>query len=110
MKQFPRSVIGIAVGIGLAFAAFSGTVAAEERTCRGTLGAITVDNLRVPQDASCTLNGTYVTGTIKVERNASLTANGVRVVGNIQAENHRSVVVKQSSRIGGSIRAAAPLY
>jgi hypothetical protein len=28
---------------------------AEERTCRGALGAVTVDNLRVPQNATCTL-------------------------------------------------------
>ena len=77
---------------------------AEERTCRGTLGAVTVDNLRVPQYAACTLNGTYVKGTIKVERRASLLARGVRVVGNVQAENAKSVIVKNSSRIGGSVQ------
>jgi hypothetical protein len=34
----------------------------------GTIGGRTVDNLKVPQGATCTLNGTYVKGTIKVER------------------------------------------
>ena len=33
---------------------------AEERSCRGTLGQVTVDNLRVPQGATCTLSGTHV--------------------------------------------------
>jgi len=92
------------VATALPLGIFPATAGAEERTCTGTLGAITVDNLRVPQNASCTLNGTYVKGTIKVERNASLVANGVRVIGNVQAENHRNVVVRQSSRIGGSVQ------
>ena len=77
---------------------------AEERTCRGTLGAITVDNLRVPQGAACTLNGTRVQGTIKVERDATLTANGVRVIGNVQGENAANVRVVGGSTIGGSVQ------
>jgi hypothetical protein len=55
---------------------------AEERVCRGALGAITVDNLRVPQNATCELTGTRVKGTIKVQRNAVLRAAQVRVIGN----------------------------
>lgn len=77
---------------------------ADERSCRGSLGAITVDNLRVPQKATCTLRGTRVKGTITVQRGATLIATSVRVVGNIQAENHKNVVVKGSSRVGGSIQ------
>ena len=66
---------------------------AEERKCRGALNAVTVDNLKVPKGATCTLNGTKVKGTINVSRNATLIATNVKVVGNIQAENHRRVVV-----------------
>jgi hypothetical protein len=76
---------------------------AEERTCRGTLGAITVDNLRVPDRATCTLNGTTVQGTITVGSRAVLRAVDVRVVGNVQSENARRVVVRSSS-VGGSIQ------
>jgi hypothetical protein len=76
---------------------------AEERTCRGTLGAVTVDNLRVPQGATCVLNGTRIKGTLKVERGATLKAAGVRVVGNVQAEGALRVKVA-SSHIGGSIQ------
>ena len=84
-----------AVGIGAPAAS------AEERSCRGTIGAITVDNLRVPQGESCVLQGTKVKGTIKVERAASLQASKVSVVGNVQGENARAVLVGNST-IGGS--------
>ena len=63
-------IIGVlAMGAGLFVAA---PASAEERTCRGTIGAVTVDNLRVPQGATCTLNGTHVKGTVKVQRGATL--------------------------------------
>jgi hypothetical protein len=75
----------------------------EERACRGTLGRISLDNLRVPQGAKCTLNGTRLNGTIIVQRGAVLVANGVRVNGNIQGENSRNVIVRRS-RVGGSIQ------
>src|SRR3712207_3461874 len=75
---------------------------AEERTCRGTLGAITVDNLRVPSGASCTLQGTTVQGTVKVESRATLVASAIRVIGNVQAENAARVVVRDGSSVGGS--------
>ena len=77
---------------------------AEERTCRGSLGAITVDNLRVPNGASCTLDRTYVKGTVKVEGNATLVATSIRVVGNVQAENAARVIVRGGSRVGGSVQ------
>ena len=77
---------------------------AEERVCRGTIGATTVDNLRVPQYASCVLLGTRVKGTIKVEFNATLRAEDVLVIGNVQAENAKSVRVLDGSRVGGSVQ------
>jgi hypothetical protein len=76
---------------------------AEERTCRGTIGAVTLDNVRVPQGATCTLDGTRVQGTITVGSRATLRAVQVRVVGNVQAENARHVLVRASS-VGGSVQ------
>jgi hypothetical protein len=76
---------------------------AEERTCRGTIGATTVDNLRVPSGATCTLTRTRVKGTVKVQRGATLYASAIRVIGNIQAENARRVNVA-GSHIGGSVQ------
>jgi len=77
---------------------------AEERICRGTIGATTVDNVRVPDYASCVLLGTRVKGTIKVELEATLRAEDVVVIGNVQAENARSVRVMDGSRVGGSVQ------
>lgn len=101
MKVFRTALIGMAALLAvLAPQAAYG----EERSCRGTLGAITVDNLRVPQKATCTLQGTRVKGTITVQRGATLIATSIKVVGNIQAENHKNVVVNGSSRVGGSVQ------
>ena len=77
---------------------------AEERTCRGTIGSATVDNLRVPQGASCTLNGTKVEGTVKVERNATLVAKAIRVKGNVQSEGFKNITLRQSSVVVGSVQ------
>jgi len=76
----------------------------DERTCRGTIGARSLDvDIRVPSGATCRLKGTRVDGNVKVYRNATLVATGVRVGGNIQAENAKSVVVT-GSRVGGSVQ------
>ena len=94
-----------AVAIAVAgLAALPQVAVAEERTCRGKIGAATVDNVRVPQGASCTLNRTYVKGTVKVERKATLRATNVRVIGNVQGENARRVKVVNGSRLGGSVQ------
>ena len=88
------------VAVGL----WPATAAAEERVCRGTIGARTLDNVRVPEGATCVLQGTYVKGTVKVERSATLRAERVRVIGNVQGENARRVTVVQDSRVGGSVQ------
>lgn len=106
-KGTAKAVYGVAAGIiamALSAALLLPAVAqAEERVCRGALGAITVDNLRVPQDATCELTGTRVKGTVKVQRNAVLRAANVRVIGNVQGENARNVAVR-NSRVGGNVQ------
>jgi hypothetical protein len=77
---------------------------AEERACRSTIRAVTLDNVRVPQGATCTLLGTRVKGTVKVEARATLRAEDVVVIGNVQAENAREVEVLDGSRVGGSVQ------
>jgi hypothetical protein len=77
---------------------------AEETTCRGTIGAETHDNIRVPDGATCTLLGTFAQGTVKVETGATLVAVDVHVIGNVQAEGAASVTVRSGSFVGGSIQ------
>jgi hypothetical protein len=99
-----RRVVLIALASALALVVAVPVALAEERVCRGTIGTTTVDNLRVPQGATCTLDGTRVEGTIKVENRAKLYANGVRVIGNIQSEGFQTIVVREGSRVGGSVQ------
>jgi len=98
-----RAALLAAVCVAAAAPLGASASAVEERTCRGSLGAITVVNLRVPQGAKCTLRGTIVKGKIRVLRNGTLKATNLRVVGDVQAENHRLVSVR-SSQVGGSIQ------
>ena len=88
----------------LALAVFAPAAQAQDRVCRGTIGATTVDNLRVPQRASCTLNGTRVEGNVEVKRNARLTANGIRVEGNVQSEGFKNIVVRRASVVDGNVQ------
>jgi hypothetical protein len=93
-----------ATGAIAALGAAPASAPAEETTCRGSIGSQTHDNIRVPQGASCTLNGTLAQGTVKIERDAVLRARDVRVIGNVQGEEARRVNVMDGSRIGGSVQ------
>lgn len=101
MKNTRFSAIAVLTVAGVL--AGSSVVLAEETICQGTIGAVTVDNVRVPDSKTCALNGTIVQGTVKVESNATLKASGARVAGNIQAENAAAVSVSDSVT-GGSIQ------
>lgn len=92
-------LLGTAAHLGLA-----PTANAEEIVCQKNLGAITVDNVKVPQGKTCTLNGTKVQGSVVVENNATLRANAARINGNIQAEGANFVDVVSNSTVGGSIQ------
>ena len=72
--------------------------------CDGRLGEATVENVNVPSDATCLLDGTVVQGNVFVRSNARLVTRDVRVGGNIQAENSRLVQVLSGTRVGGNIQ------
>jgi hypothetical protein len=77
---------------------------AEERVCRGTIGAIALDNIRVPDGRRCVLNGTRANGSVVVGTGSTLVAYGVRINGNLQAEGSYSVELRQFSTVGGSVQ------
>ena len=107
MKLYPRSLAGALIVPALVIAAMTvpaTSAHADERVCRGSIGAVTLDNVRVPDNATCTLNGTEIEGTLKVESNAKLVAVNVDVDGNVQAENARRVVIRGDSTVGGSVQ------
>jgi hypothetical protein len=87
-----------------ALALFAGSAAAEERRCTGTIGPVALDNIFVPDGASCTLNRTRANGSVVVGTGARLVASGVTINGNVQAEGAASVSIGGRSVIGGSVQ------
>jgi thermitase len=77
---------------------------AEEIVCQSALSNVTVDNLRVPPNQTCTLTNVRAEGTVKVETNATLEATDVVIIGNLQADGATLVKVFGASHIGGSIQ------
>ncbi len=77
---------------------------AEEFRCTGNVGAVALDNIFVPDGASCTLNRTRANGSIVVGTGATLYASSVSINGNLQAEGSRAVSVAGHSTFGGSIQ------
>jgi hypothetical protein len=92
------------VAMAFAMVAFAVSAHSEQYVCQVPVGAVTLDNVLVPDGATCTLHGTYVEGTIYVETNATLRAYQVNVIGNVQAENSALVEVLSGSAVGGSIQ------
>jgi len=77
---------------------------AEERVCRGTIGAVALDNIRVPDGRRCVLNGTQANGSVVVGGGSTLVANSVSINGNLQAEGSLSVQLRGLSTVGGSVQ------
>jgi hypothetical protein len=76
---------------------------AEEIQCTGTIGAVALDNIFVPDGARCTLNRTRANGSVVVGTGASLVAKGVGIRGNVQAEGAHSLELRNSI-VGGSVQ------
>lgn len=97
----PTVVLALALAAGTLFSA---PALAEERICTGAIGAIALDNVFVPDGATCLLKRTRLKGNIVVGTGASLTAQSISMNGNVQAEGARSVVIQGRSMIGGSVQ------
>ena len=93
-------LIGAALAGSLAVPA---AAAAEERECAGAIGAESVDNLRVPEGATCMLDGHARQGHRQGRARRHLQANAIEVIGNVQGEGAADVVVR-GSRVGGSVQ------
>jgi hypothetical protein len=88
----------------LALAAVALPSQAEEFICTGTVGAVSKDNIFVPDGATCVLNRTRAQGSIVVGTGSVLIATSVSVIGNLQAEGSASVTVGGRSTFGGSVQ------
>lgn len=110
MKRFVALAASLPLTLSGVLIAISAPAAhADDRTCRGSIGAKHVDgSVIVPKGASCVLKGTRVDGDVKVYRGARLVTKGAKVDGNIQADNAKRVVIRSRdgirTRVGGSIQ------
>lgn len=77
---------------------------AEETLCTGFIGAKSLDNIFVPDGATCRLESTRAEGSVVVGTGATLHAKSVRVNGNVQAEGAAHVGIAGASRVGGSVQ------
>lgn len=100
MKLHPLSA-ALALGAGLLAAT---PALAEERLCTGRIGAVSLDNVFVPDGRSCVLAQTRLKGNVVVGTGATLTARSVSVNGNVQAEGAQAVTIEGRSMIGGSVQ------
>lgn len=96
----------VLAGTGTFMLLDSSPVSADDRICRGTIGARTIDdNVRVPQGATCTLNGTYVKGDVKAFKGARVELNNARVDGNVQTIRARRTIVRNRTVVDGNVQA-----
>ncbi|MEJ2599445.1 MAG: hypothetical protein P8Z00_14005 [Anaerolineales bacterium] len=84
--------------------ASSASAPAGDTLCTGSLGAVQVDNLVVPEDAACTLNGTIVGGNLTVRKNATLMAYAVQVSNDVQADDAATVNLYPGSSVGHNLK------
>ena len=77
-------IIAAVTALGL-IGATTSIALADDFECTGSVGVETKDNVIVPDNRSCSLNGTNAEGNIIVGTGATLRAVGVKVDGNIQS-------------------------
>ena len=104
-----RALLAMCVTVGTLSVATAAPALADERVCRGTIGARSIDeDIRVPRGATCRLTNTRVDGNVKVSGNAKLYVRGAVIGGNIQAERAHTVDVRRSTqrntRVDGDIQ------
>jgi hypothetical protein len=77
----------------------------DETTCVGVLGTIVVEDVVVPPDAVCSLEGTRALGDVMVSPGSRLTANGASIEGNVEVHGFGYLFTLEST-IGGDVRCA----
>lgn len=76
----------------------------DPEACDGTVGAVRVEEVEVPDGATCVLDGTSVAGNVRVGSDATFDARAVDVDGDVQAEGARAVDVTAASVVQGNIQ------
>ena len=77
-----RALVAMCMTVGMLSVATAAPALADERVCRGSIGARSIgarsidEDIRVPSGATCRLTNTRVDGNVKVSGNAQLYVRG----------------------------------
>jgi len=74
----------------------------EKTTCVGVLGPIVVDDVVVPPDALCSLEGTRVLGDVIAGPGSQLSANGASIEGDLETRDFGRLFTLDST-LGGNV-------
>ena len=92
-------------GTALAALAAAGPAAADHKfRCESVHTGVTVRDVHVPRDASCSLIDSTVTGNVYVSRNAFFEAGGTDVAGEVHADDALTVFLDTGTTVGRSVR------
>ena len=72
--------------------------------CEGVHTGVTVRDVKVPRDASCSLIDSTVTGNVYVSRNAFFEAGGTDIAGEVHADDALTVFLDTGTTVGRSVR------
>lgn len=74
-------------------------------TCVGlSLVGLNLDSVIIPDNASCTLIGSTMNGTVQIGNNARLIAQHLVITGNLIGDGAAEVSLSGTSRVGGSVQ------
>jgi hypothetical protein len=105
MKRLIKVSLSLVLALALLLPA-SFVVLAEEITCRGSMGPRTVDNLRVPQNASSvTVTNSVVGGSIQIKQGGAARIYKVRIKGDILFDSNKRALSATYNKVGGNLQA-----
>jgi hypothetical protein len=91
-------------GLSTVLAMMAAPAWADETSCTGSIGAVRLANIFVPDGATCQLEGTRASGNLVVGTGATLIARSIKINGNVQAEGAQHVAISGTSSVGGSVQ------
>ena len=77
----------------------------RELLCKGNIGNLTVQHLRVPRGYTCHLRGTLVQGRVTVESQAILKTSGAYIKGNLRVYPGHKIDLDPTTRLSGRLYA-----
>ncbi len=98
-----KLLLGLGVAL-VAITAIASPAAAATFKCNEAVTGGTFDNVTVPDDGSCTLIDSTVSGNVYVKRNAYFQATNTDIVGKVRATRALTLFIDSESTVGRDVR------